>query len=174
MHMDDARSRRPFRQRRLPGFDYANPDHAFLVTVRARFGTRPFTNERLAREVVASLYWLRAPARLHLYAYCLMPDHLHLLLRPGTVPEPLGLLLGRMKSFITRQSRWLGYTGTRWQPRCYDHVVRKRGDGGHIVAYSLASPVRKGPVMEANAFPAYRSGQAARSAMTRVQGCRCR
>jgi len=68
---------------RLTGFDYADPDHAYFLTICSRYTTAPFTDARLAQEVVASLDWLRANRGLLLYAYCLMPDHLHLLLRPG-------------------------------------------------------------------------------------------
>jgi len=138
---------------RLAGFDFADPDHAYFLTICSRYNTAPFTDARLAQEVVASLDWLRANRGLLLYAYCLMPDHLHLLLRPGDRQRHLGALMGAFKSFTTRQSWRLGYRGPLWQARYYDHIVRRSEDGTHIAQYILENPVRKGLVQEADAYP---------------------
>lgn len=97
----------PWKQRRLRAFNYADPDHAYFVTLRARAGTTPFTDARLAQEVINSIDWLRSNAGLTVCTYVLMPDHLHLLLRPPG-GDPLGSLLKRLKSFTTRQSWKLG------------------------------------------------------------------
>ncbi|MGI8824501.1 MAG: REP-associated tyrosine transposase [Chloroflexota bacterium] len=136
---------------RLPGFDYGDPDHAYFVTARARQGS-PFTDHRLAGEVVASLNWLRARRGLTLYAYCLMPDHLHLLLRVGDRLYPLAEIMRAFKSFTTHQSWKLGRRGALWQARFYDHIVRKSEDGLRIAAYILDNPVRKGLVAEAESY----------------------
>jgi putative transposase len=138
---------------RLAGFDYADPDHAYLVTICSRHTTAPFTDARLAGEVVASLDWLRAHRALLLSAWCLMLDHLHLLLRPGDRQRHVGALIGAFKSFTTRQSWRLGYHGQLWHARYYDHMVRRSEDGGRIAQYILENPVRKGLVGEADAYP---------------------
>jgi putative transposase len=138
---------------RLAGFDYADPDHAYFFTICSRLNTAPFTDGRLAEEVVASLDWLRANRGLLLYAWCLMPDHLHLLLRPGDRQRQLGALIGAFKSFTTRQSWGLGYHGQLWHARYYDHIVRRSEDGGRIAQYILENPVRKGLVGEVEAYP---------------------
>jgi putative transposase len=138
--------------RRLADFDYASTDVAFFVTICARRGTRPFTDERLASEVVASLEWLRAHRGTRIYAYCLMSDHLHLLLRLGSESMTLGTLLGTMKSFTTKKSWALGHTGALWQGRFYDHILRVNEDAPAIIVYIIENPVRKGLVEEASAY----------------------
>jgi putative transposase len=138
---------------RLAGFDYADPDHAYFVTICSRYNTAPFTDVRLAGEVAASLDWLRAHRGLLLYGWCLMPDHLHLLLRPSDRQRHLGALMGAFKSFTTRQSCGLGYRGSLWQARFYDHIVRRSEDGKRIAAYILGNPVRKGLVETVDAYP---------------------
>lgn len=142
----------PWRQRRLRSFNYADPDHVYFVTLRARAGTTPFTDHRLADEVVGSLNWLREHAGLTVYAYVLMPDHLHVLLRPPG-GEHLGMLLKRLKSFTTKQSWALGYKGLLWQARFHDHILRKTEDGQAVAAYILGNPERAGLVKDDVAYP---------------------
>jgi REP element-mobilizing transposase RayT len=148
---------------RLAHFDYANSDHAYFVTARARMGA-PFADPRLATIVVDSLTWMRIHRRVSIYAYCLMPDHLHLLVQlpsqspqlrqpPSGRPRPaanrdpqgaLGTIIGNFKSFTTNRSWNLGYKGQLWQARFYDHIVRRSEDGLSITRYILDNPVRKG------------------------------
>jgi REP element-mobilizing transposase RayT len=150
---------------RLTQFDYASADHAYFVTARARTGT-PFIDRRLAEIVVDSLNWMRTHRRVAIYAYCLMPDHLHVLLQlPGQPPQPtrpssgrprpaanrdpqaaLGAVIGNFKSFTTNRSWKLGHKGQLWQARFYDHIVRRSEDGLAVARYILDNPVRKGLV----------------------------
>ena len=102
---------------------------------------------------MASLDWLRATRGLLLYAWCLMPDHLRLLLRPADRQRHLGALMGAFKSFTTRQSWGLGYQGQLWHACYYDHIMRRSEDGTRIAQYILANPVRKGLVETVDAYP---------------------
>jgi putative transposase len=140
-------------RRRLQGFDYSDPGHVFFVTTCARAGTAPFVDERLARIVVDALQWLRNERCVHLYAYCLMPDHLHVLLQPGSSGEALGALMGSVKRFTTRESWKIGYEGQLWQGRFYDRVMRTTEDGHEMARYIVANPVRKGLCGEADSYP---------------------
>jgi putative transposase len=153
MHDEAPRSRQDisFKPHRLQGFDYRNADHAYFVTICAQSGN-PFTDEHLAQEVMVSLQWLRAHRDVILYAYCLMPNHLHLLLRSGDESRTLGTVMGAFKTFTTRQSWKLGYKGVLWQARFYDHIMRRSEDGRRIATYILENPVRKGLVAEADAW----------------------
>jgi hypothetical protein len=55
---------------RLAGFDYADPDHAYLVTICSRHTTAPVTNVRLAREVVASFQAGQPTTEYTAYTMC--------------------------------------------------------------------------------------------------------
>jgi REP element-mobilizing transposase RayT len=151
--MDFDSPRVHYRQRRLPSFNYATTGYSYFVTIRAKSGTAPFTNPRLAREVMASLHWLRAHRQVSLYAYCLMPDHLHLLLQLGTSDQTLGTVIGALKRYTTRQSWLLGTQGALWQPRFYDHIVRRAEDASQIAANILANPMRTGLVEDEATYP---------------------
>ena len=148
MTTDDHRGPR----RRLPSFDYSDPTQVYFVTTCARRETVPFLDDRLAEVVVASLSWLRSERSVRLYAYCLMPDHLHLLVQLGAADETLGALVGSVKRFTTRASWGMGYVGQLWQPRFYDHVMRTHEDGRRMAQYILDNPVRRGLTGEAESY----------------------
>jgi putative transposase len=137
---------------RLQGFDYGDPSHVFFVTTCAHADTTPFVDERLAEIVIDTLQWLRSERGIRLYAYCLMPDHLHVLLQLGSSGDTLGAIVGSVKRFTTRASWELGYEGPLWQGRFYDHVMRTRGDGRRAAHYILDNPVRGGLCGEAEEY----------------------
>jgi putative transposase len=138
--------------RRLADFDYSSPDATFFVTIRAHHDS-PFLDAHLAEAVIAALNWLRIHRGVRLYAYCLMPDHLHVLLRLGDDGKTLGAVVGAFKSFTTQQSWHLGHQGPLWQGRFYDHVLRTSEDASGIAAYILHNPARSGLTDDANAYP---------------------
>jgi REP element-mobilizing transposase RayT len=114
---------------RLPNVDYAEASLVFFVTIRAHPRTAPFTDPTLAQEVIQSLAWLREKRRMRLHAYCLMPDHLHLLLQLGESSPSLGWIIRAMTSFTTRRYWALGAKGVLWQERFHERIMREAGDG---------------------------------------------
>lgn len=82
------------------------------------------------------------------YAFCLMPDHIHLLISPLETGVPVTQFMGALSSLITRLSWSHGFTGRLFQRSFYDHVVRKDEDLTKIVEYILNNPVRKGIVTD--------------------------
>jgi len=143
---------RRWTQRRLQNFDYADPNHAFFITTRAIAGETPFTRPLLCKDVVESLYWLRTNRGMELYAYCLMPDHLHLLLRTRA-GVPVDQLIKAFKSHTTKRAWQQGWTGKLWQPRFYDHVVRSSEDTSAIAQYILYNPVRANLTEQPEDYP---------------------
>ena len=140
-------------QRRLPDFEYRDAAPGYFVTICAERPLVPFTDPALAEAVIGSLHWLRREREVELYAYCLMPDHLHLLLRLGSDRWMLGELIGAMKSWTTRGSWRLGYQGKLWQDRFYDRILRRSNDAAKIGMYILRNPVRKGLVASPDDYP---------------------
>ncbi len=128
---------------RLADFDYR--EHApYHVTVGARHGTTPFTEAKLAKMVCETLSCVCEECGAYLGAYCLMPDHLHILVSPDESGMRLGDLVGRFKGKTTNASWKLGWSGQLWQPRFYDHIVRKSEGIAQVGRYILENPDRKG------------------------------
>ena len=89
---------------------------------------------------------LEIPARgeIELLAACLMPDHLHLLVKPGE--DNVLDWLNSWKSWTTRQAWRFGHLGPLWQPGMWDRTIRSEEDLMTVVRYILANPVRAGLV----------------------------
>lgn len=84
------------------------------------------------------------------WAYCFMPDHLHLVLEGDAENADLNKYISSFKQISGyRYSQNVGQrfsTGEKpklWQPSFYDHVLRKDEDLLDVVRYTLNNPVRK-------------------------------
>ena len=85
------------------------------------------------------------------FAYCLMPDHLHLQISPAE-----GNLVDQIngwKSYTTSLLQKNGLHGPCWQRRFYDHALRKEEDIKKVVDYMVNNPVRAGLAEKWKEYP---------------------
>ena len=88
-----------------------------------------------------------------IYVYCLMPDHLHLLISPLESGVNISKFVGSFKSKTTRIAWEYGLRGKVWQGRFYDHIIRKTESLQKAGEYILNNPVRKGLVAKLEDYP---------------------
>jgi len=82
--------------------------------------------------------------RYRLLAWCVMPNHVHVVVRPNGGHE-LQRILHSWKSFTASQANeLLRRSGAFWQPEYYDHLIRDEDDLFHAVEYTLNNPVAAG------------------------------
>ena len=79
-----------------------------------------------------------------LFAWCIMPDHVHLLVQDRDLVEFVRLLKGRM----TPQARKMETERKLWQRSFYDHALRKEESVYQVTMYIWENPVRAGLVEE--------------------------
>ena len=83
-------------------------------------------------------------ARYHLAAWCVMPNHVHAVVRPLS-PHSLSGVVQSWKGFSARMANCqLGRSGAFWQAESYDHLVRDAAELAHAVRYVAENPVRAG------------------------------
>lgn len=145
--------RPPPRNARLDADVYREPGRPVFITIRATQSRVPFLSVPLKEGVIGSLHAERNRFECALHAYCLMPDHLHLVVAPGPATGDVCAFVDRFKSASTRIAWRHGVTGRLWQPRYYDHVVRLEESLIAICEYVLENPVRAGLVERAVDFP---------------------
>ncbi len=90
----------------------------------------------------------------HLWAYCIMSNHVHALftLREGS--PPLYDAIGRHKSFTGNEAnKLLGRKGDFWQHESYDHMIRDERSFVRILNYILENPVKAKLVQQWQDWP---------------------
>ena len=115
----------------------------FCVAKRARV----FEDHRLADIAVRMIKNLRDAGWYWLYAYCVMPDHVHVVLRLRAADRHLSRIVATMKSVIVIAARDISRT-VRWQRGYHDRIVRDYEDSSEVVRYVLQNPERAGLVQQ--------------------------
>lgn len=129
---------------RLKDFDYRGRYSYFLTFCTCKRKTL-FSDPSLASMVVEQI--LRSATRFEfdVLAYCVMPDHAHLLVHGRSDRSDLHRFVKRIK-----QSSGQIYARTAkeplWQDSYYDHVVRPEESLSGIGCYIIQNPVRAGLV----------------------------
>jgi REP element-mobilizing transposase RayT len=104
-------------------------------------GERYMENPQIARLVAEALMRFDGE-RYHLYAYCVMPNHVHVVFRPFS-NYPLEKTLHSWKSYTSNEAnKILGRDGAFWQREYYDHVIRDEEEFNRIIEYVLLNPVK--------------------------------
>jgi putative transposase len=70
---------------------YHDPDHLYFVTASICGWKRLFSEPKYADIALNSLAWMREEKQFKLYVFCLMPSHLHIIIKPdkGEIGEAL-------------------------------------------------------------------------------------
>ncbi len=136
----------------MPGFAYG-PGYVYFVTTCAAERGAPFEDARLAERIVSTIKAFDSERRARVHCYCLMPDHLHLVL--SCVPDGPNLsgVMRDLKARTTWAAKRLGARIPLWQPRFYDHIARTEEDLFAACEYVMNNPVRADLVAEAGQWP---------------------
>ena len=82
--------------------------------------------------------------RYHLDAWCIMPNHVHVVVRP-LAGHQLPDIVHSWKSFTANAAnKLLGRSGSFWQREYYDRLIRDESEYVNQVAYVLDNPVQAG------------------------------
>jgi REP element-mobilizing transposase RayT len=108
-------------------------------------GPRWLADEQVARVVTEALRY-RDGAEYDLLAYCVMPNHVHMVHSTvGRNGIPTYIMLQSLKRHTARKANIiLRRSGTFWQDESYDHVIRNGEELEQTVWYVLNNPVKAG------------------------------
>jgi REP element-mobilizing transposase RayT len=82
--------------------------------------------------------------RYKLFAWCVMPNHVHVVFQPFGENDLAGILHS-WKSFTAREAqRKFGLRGSFWQREYYDHLVRNERQFRRAVRYVVENPAMAG------------------------------
>jgi REP element-mobilizing transposase RayT len=101
----------------------------------------------IARLVVDALRHFDG-ARYRLHAWCVMPNHVHVVFSSMPARTPalrLSSIIQSWKSYTAKEAnRLLGRTGSFWQREYYDHLIRDDEDFARCIEYTINNPVKAG------------------------------
>ena len=136
------------RKIRLPGIEY-QAGHVFFVTVTTHLRQPWFRlHPGLADTCVDVLRELARERGSVLYAWCVMPDHVHVLVEDEDLVE----FVRRFKGRMTPRARRLGAKRRLWQRSFFDHALRQEESVYRVAMYIWENPVRAGMVDEPHAY----------------------
>jgi len=106
-------------------------------------------------EIVAESLHFFDKVRYDLSAYCIMPNHVHLIIKPyeenNDKPYALQKIMHSIKSYTANQcNEILNKTGQFWNYENYDHLIRDEKDFYRCLQYVIDNPVKARLVNEWN------------------------
>ena len=109
--------------------------------------------DRQIAALVAESIRYRDSRSYRLEAYCIMPNHVHVVCTPlsksGGKYESLPTIMHSLKGYTAHEAnQYLQRSGDFWQPESYDHVVRDEVELNRVVAYVVNNPVKAGFVKQ--------------------------
>jgi len=130
------------------------PNHPHHVVQRGHNRQVVFADARDFEYYLAELRELKEALGLRVYAYCLMTNHVHLLLSPGDTPASLGQLMKALAARMTRYRNKLeGRSGTLWESRYKSSAVQSDTYLLACSRYIELNPVRALIVSRAENYP---------------------
>jgi alanyl-tRNA synthetase/REP element-mobilizing transposase RayT len=153
-----------YKRRNLPHFE--RPWGKYMITFITR--DRDALNDGERDIVLASILHSRTAGQIHLYAACVMPDHVHLLIEPQVKshpanenPEfyPLTEILQAIKSATSHKilKARRDTTGDKniqnlWEKESFDRLIRSESDLREKYDYIIFNPVKEGLVKRAEDY----------------------
>jgi putative transposase len=116
--------------------------YRYFITLCANDKQKFFINDVIVKDCIEILKSVAIKFQFKIWAYCFMPDHLHVLIE-GISDN------SNMKKFLSVYKQKTGfyfmqkYKKRLWQINFYEHVLRKEEDIISVAKYIFYNPVRK-------------------------------
>jgi REP element-mobilizing transposase RayT len=140
----------PVRKRfRLPLPVYSQ-GNAFFITITTHLKHAWFhLHPKLSQTAIQIIRQLASLRHAAVYSWCIMPDHVHLLLQDQEVVDFVRLFKGKM----TPMARKIEPKRRLWQRSFFDHALRKEESLTDIACYIWENPVRAAMADEPEKYP---------------------
>jgi len=124
----------------------------YFITICTEGKKHALTSPAVIKPILMVMYDYALGTGFRITAYCVMPDHMHLLLEATRETSDLEKFVKIFKQKTSFQRRRKS-GGVLWQKGYYDHVLRNDEDTAEVARYILNNPVRKGMVDDFALYP---------------------
>jgi putative transposase len=134
------------KRNRLPRSRYVGQNWYFITACTEEH--RPLLSRGQLVEMLLDILQVKCcSCSFNVYAYCFMPDHLHLELVGLSDASDMIELLRDFKGVATAQARDIGIRNL-WEKSSHDHILRDDDNHDAVAWYIFNNPVRKGFVKD--------------------------
>jgi putative transposase len=136
---------------RLASFDYTGC-YRYFLTICTCGRRRVLIDQERVAVVVTQLLRVATDGHFAVVAYCVMPDHLHVLMEGQDDAADLREFVRLFKQCSAFE--WKRRFGSAlWQRGYFDHVLRDEEDTLGVARYIIENPVRAGLVRDPEMYP---------------------
>jgi putative transposase len=131
--------------------------YPYFVTTIVRERRPIFSDEKTCRILLTTIEHFKLILGYKIYAYCIMPDHLHLIVHPCGKYE-LSYIMQMIKGSFAREFNKINNSsGNIWQKRFYDEGIRDTKMLMQKIEYVHNNPIRENLVisLENYAYSSY-------------------
>ncbi|MEW6456101.1 MAG: transposase [Acidobacteriota bacterium] len=136
---------------RLKDFNYKGYNRYF-VTICTNNNKNLFINKDLIDWLISELKEISNKHHFNIWAYCFMPDHLHLLTEGNDEEADMRKFIAAFKQktgFLYKKK----FNNQLWEINYYEHVLRKEETIKEVAFYIFNNPLRKGIVKNYQEYP---------------------
>lgn len=113
-----------------------------------------FKEKKAAAFLMNILGYYKIVLKFNLYCYCIMPDHLHIIIQPRSAKYNISEIMRHIKgSFARAYNNLIRKNGIIWQRRFFDTILQTEEEFLTRLNYILQNPVRAGIMNEAKEYP---------------------
>jgi putative transposase len=125
----------------------------YFLTTNTENNIAVFDNPGNCKILMVTIEYFKLILDYHLYGFCIMPTHLHLLIHPvGTYN--FSYIMKMIKgSFARKINKCNGKIGKVWQKGFYDEVIRDELHFMRVLGYIHDNPFKAGLVTTPEKYP---------------------
>ncbi|KPJ48542.1 MAG: hypothetical protein AMJ41_04700 [candidate division Zixibacteria bacterium DG_27] len=129
------------------------PEAIYFVTSKTHGNRKFFANKRSAPILLNCIDNFRKEGRYLLLAFVIMPDHLHIILKPNA-KENISKIMHSIKRGSSRLiNQMLNRNGPLWQSGFYEQIIRNEKEFWEKVNYIYNNPLKAGLVESPEDYP---------------------
>ncbi len=138
-------------RRNLPHWELTGSTYFITIRVHSELG-KPFFDHDLAQVMMSGLY-RNDKKSYDLQAFVIMPDHLHIILKPLSGTRLSEIMKNLKGSTAYQINKMLNRSGKFWQVENFDHLIRDGLGLREKWEYVKENPVKAKLVDKAEAYP---------------------
>lgn len=127
---------------------YLEKGFIYYVTSVTHLRKKIFLSNTASRFLLVTIAYHKYILDFKLFAYVIMPDHFHIIIQPSdeySLPKIMNYIKG---NFARKYNQTHKETGSVWQRRYYERVMRSEEETIQKIKYMHNNPVVKGLVKE--------------------------